>query len=54
MAINQPVLPVDDDRQIRRFLKVGLAEYNFKVSEARTGAAALALLAEQDTVRVTC
>jgi two-component system KDP operon response regulator KdpE len=48
MAINQPVLLVDDDIQIRRFLKVGLATNNFKVSEARTGAAALALLAEQE------
>jgi DNA-binding response OmpR family regulator len=48
MAITQPVLLIDDDIQIRRFLKVGLATSNFKVSEARTAAAALALLAEQE------
>src|ERR1700728_1689285 len=48
MAITQAVLLVDDDIQIRRFLKVGLATGNFKVSEARTAAAALALLTEQE------
>ena len=48
MAIQQPILLIDDDVQIRRFLKVGLATGNFKVTEARTGAAALTLLAEQE------
>jgi two-component system, OmpR family, KDP operon response regulator KdpE len=48
MPIHQPILLVDDDVQIRRFLKVGLATGKFKVSEAKTGAAALALLAEQE------
>jgi two-component system, OmpR family, KDP operon response regulator KdpE len=48
MAIQQPLLLIDDDVQIRRFLKVGLATGNFKVTEARTGAAALTLLAEQE------
>jgi two-component system KDP operon response regulator KdpE len=48
MAIHQSILLVDDDVQIRRFLKVGLVASNFKVAEARTGAAALALLAEQE------
>jgi two-component system KDP operon response regulator KdpE len=48
MAIQQPILLIDDDVQIRRFLKVGLATGNFKVTEARTGAAALSLLAEQE------
>jgi two-component system KDP operon response regulator KdpE len=48
MAIQQPILLIDDDIQIRRFLKVGLATGNFKVTEARTGAAALTLLAEQE------
>ena len=35
MAIQQPILLIDDDVQIRRFLKVGLATGNFKVTEAR-------------------
>jgi two-component system, OmpR family, KDP operon response regulator KdpE len=48
MAIHQPILLVEDDIQIRRFLKVGLSTSNFRVTEARTGAAALALLAEQE------
>jgi len=48
MSISQAILLVDDDIQIRRFLKVGLGTGNFKVSEARTAAAALALLAEQE------
>ena len=48
MAIQQPILLIDDDVQIRRFLKVGLAAGNFKVTEARTGAAALTLLAEHE------
>jgi two-component system, OmpR family, KDP operon response regulator KdpE len=48
MAIQQPILLIDDDVQIRRFLKVGLATGNFKVTEARTGSAALTLLAEQE------
>jgi two-component system KDP operon response regulator KdpE len=44
----QSILLVDDDIQIRRFLKVGLSASNFKVVEARTGAAALAQLAEDE------
>jgi two-component system, OmpR family, KDP operon response regulator KdpE len=48
MAIQQSILLIDDDIQIRRFLKLGLATSNFKVTEAKTGAAALALLAEQE------
>lgn len=48
MAIQQPILLIDDDVQIWRFLKVGLATGNFKMTEARTGAAALTLLAEQE------
>jgi two-component system KDP operon response regulator KdpE len=48
MAIQHPILLIDDDVQIRRFLKVGLATGNFRVTEARTGAAALTLLAAQE------
>jgi two-component system, OmpR family, KDP operon response regulator KdpE len=48
MATYHSILLVDDDVQIRRFLKVGLTTSNFKITEARTGAAALALLAENE------
>jgi len=48
MAIQRPILLIDDDVQIRRFLKVGLATGNFRVTEARTGAVALTLLAAQE------
>ncbi len=48
MAINQSILLVDDDIQIRRFLKVGLAAKSYKVSEARTAAAAMESLAAED------
>lgn len=44
--MSRPILIVDDDIQIRRFLKVGLATNNFKPTEARTGAAALTTLVE--------
>ena len=43
--MQQTILLIDDDVYIRRFLRSGLAAGNFKVTEARTGAAALALLA---------
>jgi two-component system KDP operon response regulator KdpE len=48
MPISHSILIVDDDVEIRRFLKVGLATRNFKATEARTGAAALTLLAEHE------
>jgi two-component system KDP operon response regulator KdpE len=52
MALDQAILLIDDDIQIRRFLKMGLAAGGFKVAEARTGAAALERLAEEDYVLV--
>jgi len=52
MALDQAILLVDDDIQIRRFLKVGLATGGFKVSEARTGGAALERLADTEFVLV--
>ena len=48
MAAKQSVLLVDNDTHITRFLKSNLANNNFKVREARTGAAALAFLAERE------
>ncbi|MGD0864797.1 MAG: response regulator transcription factor [Rhizomicrobium sp.] len=48
MALDQAILLIDDDIQIRRFLKVGLAAGGFKVSEARTGAAGLERLGDEE------
>src|ERR1700728_4284698 len=48
MAMQQTILLIDNDVYIRRFLRIGLAAANFKVTEARTGAAALALLAQRE------
>jgi len=52
MALDQAILLVDDDVQIRRFLKVGLAAGGFKVTEARTGAAALERLTTDEFVLI--
>ena len=52
MALDQAILLIDDDIQIRRFLKVGLAAGGFKVTEARTGAAALERLANDEYVLI--
>jgi len=48
MASNQSILIVDDDIQIRRFLKIGLSASHFRVVEARTASAALDLLAKEE------
>jgi two-component system KDP operon response regulator KdpE len=48
MAAHQTILLVDDDIQIRRFLKIGLSANRFRVLEARNAALALETLAKED------
>jgi len=47
MAIVGSVLVVDDDRQIHRLLKLGLAACNIETSAAMTASEALVLVTEQ-------
>jgi two-component system, OmpR family, KDP operon response regulator KdpE len=48
MSRKLSALVVDDEPQILRLLKIGLAAEKFKVAEARTAAAALTLLAAEE------
>lgn len=46
MSRNPTILIIDDEPQIQRLLRIGLTNLKFRVTEARTGAAALQRLGE--------
>jgi two-component system KDP operon response regulator KdpE len=52
MALHQNIFLIDDDAQIRRFLKIGLAASNFRVTEARSASTALNLFADEEPALV--